>query len=220
MLRGVGVAVVGVALAATTASGAAAVKVPVVRCHTIFGVGGPPKHVPATLRVTPSERLGKLVAYTNTEIFLLGPRGLHCAGLVAADGGSQIVAWPPGVPKPGPHAHTDGLTLTLDTACAGCKADDACPFLTALARRLGFPCTHGVPAGEITAEQRGDVFFEDPPGVSGSGWPSGGRDAAVGVVGTRGSATSGVVFRSTCTLPEDQRGFCTDAFGDELARYG
>jgi len=45
------------------------------------------------------------------------------------------------------------------------------------------------------------ILFEDPPGVAGSGWPSGGPDPANGLVEYTGSPENGVVYRSTCTLP-------------------
>ena len=57
-----------------------------------------------------------LVAYTNTQSYLVGPRGMRCSGIVAADGGSQVIVWPQGHSRPSFHAHTAGLTLTLDPA--------------------------------------------------------------------------------------------------------
>ena len=209
------------ALLATNAAGAAAVRIPVVRCATVFGVGGPPRHVPSSVQVSASGPTHGLVAYTNTEIFLVGPRGLRCSGLVAADGGSQVLAWAPGARKPAPHSHGVGLTLNIDPACAGCKADDACPFFTALASMLGFPCSLGVPPKELVSRPRADLaLFEDPPGVAGSGWPSGGPYPANGVVGTRGSALDALVYRSTCTLPAAHHAICTESLNDVIARYG
>ncbi|HXR13180.1 MAG TPA: hypothetical protein VN740_00890 [Solirubrobacteraceae bacterium] len=222
IVTGLGIVVVGLALAAATASGAATVRIPVVRCATVFGVGGPPKHVPATISVSAAGPSRELAAYTNTELFLVGPRGLRCSGIVAADGGSQVIAWAPGRPKPAPHSHGVGLTLNIDPACAGCKADDACPFFTVLASMLGFPCSLGVPPKELVSRPRADLaLFEDPPGVAGSGWPSGGPYPANGVVGVRGSPpASALVYRSTCTLPAAEHAICTASLNDVVARYG
>ncbi len=213
---------VGAALASTPAVGAATARFPVVRCATVFGVNGPPRHVPAAVPVSASGPTHGLVAYTNTQIFLIGPRGLRCSGIVAADGGSEVIAWAPGKPKPGLHSHGIGLTLNIDPACAGCRAADACPFLTAFARRLGFPCTDGVPPGESVVRRPPSLaLFEDPPGVAGSGWPSGGPYPANGLVGVRGGQASGALaYRSTCTLPASKHAICTASLNDVIARYG
>jgi hypothetical protein len=161
-----------------------------------------------------------LVAYTNTDIYLVGPRGMRCSGIVGADGGSQVIVWPQGRSRPGPHARTDGLTLSLEPACVGCQAEAVCPFFTALARSLGFPCVSGVPPGERVVRLRPNVvFFEDPPGVAGSGWPSGGPDPANGFVGRAGGPNR-PVYRSTCTLPSSENSVCTTSRNDVLHRYG
>ena len=125
---------------------ATAATVPVVRCQTEFGISGSAPNTPSHLTVAGGTR--GLVAYTNTESYLLAPSGMRCFGIAAVDGGSQVIAWPPGRGRPGLHSHSEGLTLTLDPACAGCKAGDACPFFPGLARGLGFPCPAGVPARE------------------------------------------------------------------------
>lgn len=174
-----------------------------------------------TLSINSSSSTGGLVAYTNTEIYLIGPQGMRCSGLLANDGGSQVIAWPQHQSRPTAHAHTDGLTLTLDPACSGCKAQDACPFFTAFARHLGFPCTSGVPQGERVDRLRSDVaLFTDPPEVAGSGWPSGGPDPASGVVGYSGSPENGLVYRATCTLPAIDHSACTISVNDVIRRYG
>jgi hypothetical protein len=222
VVRGLGAMALCAAFLATSAAGAATVRVAVVRCATVFGVSGPTRHVPSTVALRANGPTQGLVAYTNTELFLIGPRGLRCHGIVATDGGSQVIAWAAGQPEPGLHAHGIGLTLTIDPACAGCRADDACPFFAAFARTLGFPCADGVPAGEVVARPSPSLaFFQDPPGVAGSGWPSGGRYPANGVVGTRGSpAGDALVYRSTCTLPSADHSICNASLNDVIARYG
>ena len=208
-------------LCSGAAGATSTVAIPVVRCATQFGVSGPPRHVPSTVAVSASGPTHGLVAYTNTELFLIGPRGLRCSGLVATDGGSQVIAWAPGARKPALHSRGIGLTLNIDPACAGCKADDACPFFTALASMLGFPCSLGVPPKELVSRPRANLaLFEDPPAVAGSGWPSGGSYPANGVVGTRGRGTDALVYRSTCTLPAADHAICTESLNDVIARYG
>jgi hypothetical protein len=182
---------------------------------------GSSPRTPATVTVTSSSPTRGLMAYTNTQIYLIGPRGMRSSGVVAVDGGSRVIVWPQGHSRPAPHARAAGLTLTLDSACVGCMADDACPFFTALARDLGFPCASGVPQGERVVHLRSNIIlFEDPSGVAGSGWPSGGEDPANGLVGYDGSPRSAVVYRSTCTLPATEHSVCTTSLNDVIRRYG
>ena len=146
---------------------------------------------------------------------------MRCSGIAAVDGGSQVIVWPQGHSHPSFHSHAAGLTLTLDPACAGCKAGDACPFFTGLARQLGFPCSSGIPAGERVYRDRTNlVFFEDFRGTAGSGWPSGGPYPANGLVGYTGNGLNGEVYRSTCTLPALQHSICTASLNDVIGRYG
>ncbi len=197
-------------------------RVPVVRCHTTFGIAPTQTSVPERLDVLVlSGTVGDLAAYTNTETFLLGPAGMTCSGIIAADGGSRITVWPAGHAAPGRHAHGDGLTLFADTACAGCRAADACPFFTAFAPRLGFPCSTGIPAGEhVHRLSPTVVYFTDDPGLPGDGWPSGGYDSATGLVLLQGGAPDAAVFRATCTLPMAKSTVCADSVLNVLRRYG
>lgn len=217
--------VVGAASSASAASREAAslhaAPVPVVDCPTEFGAEGQRQRTPATVDViSPASTLG-LTAYTNTQLYLIGPRGMRCSGIVAADGGSEVAVWPEHHSQPRPHSRTDGLTLSLEPACVSCKAEEACPFFTALARHLGFPCESGVPKDERVYRLRPNlVLFEDPPGVSGSGWPSGGPDPANGLVGYTGNSKTGLVYRSTCTLPASDHSICTTILNDVIRRYG
>jgi hypothetical protein len=218
-MLGVAVALAALGTVAISASGAATTRLPVVRCPTTFGIGGSHPRVPASVTVGRALSAG-LVAYTNTELFLIAPRGLRCSGTVAADGGTQVIAWAAGHPKPGLHSPGVGFTLTVDPACAGCRADDACPFFTAFAKELGFPCGAGVPAGEhVVRPSAALALFEDPPGVRGSGWPSGGRYPANGVVGLFGKGADAAVYRATCTLPVADHAVCTQSLDETISHY-
>jgi hypothetical protein len=222
IVKGFGAVALCAALLATHGAAADSARIAVVHCPTEFGISGKHPSGPSGISVSAAGSADGLVAYSNTEVFLLGPRGLRCSGIVAADGGSGVIVWAQGQPKPGLHSHGAGLTLDLEPACAGCRADDACPFFQAFARKLGFPCAAGVPPGEIHALIGRDVAtFEDPPGVAGSGWPSGGRLPANGVVGVRGATVAdALVYRSTCTLPAADHAICTESLNDVIARYG
>ena len=80
--------------------------------------------------------------------------------------------------------------------------------------------TGGIPPGEDAyGLTKNTTLFEDPPGVAGDGWPSGGSDPANGVVGVN-VAEQSLVYRSTCTLPSVQHSICTVVLNDVIARYG
>lgn len=198
------------------------------RCPTTFGASGEARKTPSTIAVLhdPASARG-LVAYTNTEIFLVAPAGMRCAGAVGADGTTALAVGPRGLTRELDQADRSysgiGLTLRFDPDCSGCEADDACPFFPHFARALGFPCTSGIPDGEQTREVTANLtLFEDPAGIRGDGWPSGGPDPANGLVGVTGSptATNTTVYRSTCTLPASERWICTVSLNDVISRYG
>jgi hypothetical protein len=199
---------------------ATSTSVPVVRCHTEFGL--PPVKITVPKRVgvrgSPHSTAG-LVAYTNTISFMVGPANMRCSGLVGADGGNSVTVWPRGVHEPRLHSHTDGLTLQVIPACVGCMAEVACPFFPAFAHKLMFPCTSGIPTHEAVTRPNSDVaLFEDPPGVAGDGYPSGGPDPANGVVGIKGRG--GEAYTATCTLPAREHSTCTVSLNDVISRYG
>ena len=221
MRRAIAIALAAaLALAVSAATAAPGARVHVVRCQTTFGLGG--KHsAPHTLEVRAVAAAAGLVAYTNTQTFLLGPPGLKCRGLVAVGGGSQIVAWRSGKQAPAPHSRIAGLSLAIDTACSACRADAACPFFPAVASALGFACTDAIPARETVRRASSRVvLFTDPPHFGGSGWPSGGDYVAHGLVGTAGSVRNGAVYRATCTLPPSDRAACGLVVADAIRRYG
>jgi hypothetical protein len=176
--------------------------------------------VPSTVALRGSARsTAGLVAYTNTVLFLIGPRAMRCSGVVGADGGSSVIVWPRGQRSPRQHSRGDGLTLDVIPACVGCMAAAACPFFPSFARHLGSPCPSGVPAGETVERLSSNVVaYEDPPGVAGDGWPSGGSDPANGIVGIKGR--DGVVYSATCTLRASEHDICTASLNDVHARYG
>jgi hypothetical protein len=205
------------ALCATTpsASAAAPVTVPVVRCPTSFGVA--PGRASATrtliLRDVPPSTAG-LVAYTNTSGFLIGPPHVRCAGAVGADGNATIQIWPKGQAKPGPHGAGVGLSLSVIPACIGCKAEATCHYFSTFRRYLGqveLNCRPEPPPGErLRYLTKRLVAFVDPPFVKGAGWPSGAGLGATGLVGIEPGASQ-VVFTSSCTLPATQRDVCVDS---------
>lgn len=217
------VVAVSVAVGAASVSAASGPTVAVVRCATSgFLPPGAKSKTPSRVAVlgAPSSIRG-LVAYTNFEEFLVAPAGMRCSGSVGADGNGEILVWPSGYAAPSQHSRYEGLTLRLDPACASCRAADACPFFPTFAASVSFPCSAtAIPHGErVYALNSAETTFEDPPGVPGDGWPSGGRDPANGVVGVNASENSSV-YRATCTLPASEHSVCTVILNDVLARYG
>ena len=217
------------AVAAPAANGAPALhgagvasarSVRVVRCRTEFGVAPGNVAVPSRLVVRGSPRsTAGLVAYTNTNLFLIGPAHMACSGEVGADGNSTVLVWQRGQGSPRPHSHGRALSLTLDPACAFCRAVEACPFFPSFASKLGFPCTSRIPRAETVTYLSPHAYdFVDPPGVRGDGWPSGGHYPADGVVGITRKYEE--VYRSTCTLSARKGGTCAVSLNDVLARYG
>lgn len=203
-------------LSCQAAEAQAARTVPVTRCPTTTGVSGPVGPTPARLSVRGATH--GLVAYTNSDEYLLAPSSMHCAGQIGGDGSAVLVVWL--AARPGFHSRHAGLTLVVIPACVGCKAEQICPFFPAYARRLAFPCNTAVPPGERVTRRRTHALFEDPPGVAGDGWPSGGADPSIGVVGYTNAPYQGIVYRATCTLPSRERDVCAVSLNDVIGRYG
>jgi hypothetical protein len=149
---------------------------------------------------------------------------MSCSGVISQDGDTQLLVWPRGKRRPQQDSDEDGITLVSAPVCVGCQAEYACPFFAAFAQGLGLPCTTGVPArGTVTRPDSHLVLFQDPRGVAGDGWPSGGPDPANGTVVIQGSLNPGpherAVYRSTCTLPARDQLICTVSLDDVIARY-
>jgi hypothetical protein len=192
----------------------------VVPCPTGFAEANPQlPELPLVIKVlhAPSSVRG-LAAYTNTNDYLIGPAGMNCSGGIGADGSGLLTIWPRGTRKPSSGSRSDGLSLERETACTSCMADLACPFFPVFAvKTSGFPCWTHTTRGELVVRANAHVaLFEDPPGVAGVGFPSGGPHSANGVVQL--SSHNGV-SRATCTLPRSQRWVCAVSLNDAIARY-
>jgi hypothetical protein len=201
-----------------------------VTCPTTFGLPdetmGP---VPATMTATvTSEVAEKITFYGNGTRALLGPKGWHCEAAVGADGSTSMTVTPPGQPTPEGSPPPDHQAVTAYTGggCVGCIATMACglfPEAWKLFDQPGLSCPSTSPARElVTRRLPGSAVFEDPPGVAGTGEPSGGRYRALGLLvfdpGT-GAGGAGNDFPSalkiTCTLPDALAQVC-----DEIVEGG
>jgi hypothetical protein len=212
--------------AAAHASPTATGTVPVVRCHTTFGIenGWSQFRVPRRLRVGghPSSLAG-LSGYTNGISILLAPSGMTCSGTVGTDLTAELTVYPRGDHRPTAHSATPALDLDYFPDCTSCEAGLACPFFPSWANRTaGFTvCTTHVPEGEKVVRPNSRLaLFTDPPGVRGDGYPSGGLNSAYGLVSLSDPRGDPRVVRATCSLPASEARVCTRSLDDVLARYG
>jgi hypothetical protein len=189
---------------------ASATSVPVSRCPTTYGVKQAPPPIPSTVSVSLGTlSAGSLAGYANGAITLLAPRGWVCSGEIGADGSGGMMIHPRGAGSDGPEISA----LSADTP--GVAADLACPFFAAAVAQLPVkPCPERPPAAERRSTVSPHlVSFVDPPGVHGSGVPSGGAYAASGIVTFFPSTkrATGYAGKATCTLPSSEQAVCTVA---------
>lgn len=199
------------------ARGAATIKV--TRCPTSYGVTG--EHGPAIpATITTFVNAAGLRAYSNGWTTTLGPVGWHCSGGVGADGNRELSVLPPYVSQPSSSA----AAITVDRQWNGVAISTACSFFPELARGYGVPC-RVIPRRELVDRLSGHaVAFEDPPGVQGTGNPSGGAMPANGVVaysyeGSSSARRQLTVGDATCALPQRQHALCTAILDDFLSRW-
>ena len=166
--------------------------VPVVTCAAVSGAqGSAPPPIPVSLPVFLTARVAALVrAYSDGFVTVIAPRGWVCTGLTAADGGRSLSVFPPGQPDPlaggrlTPNAA--GVTAILEYTGHGPGAQLVCALFPGtraarLAQKTG-GCTPAPRREALHRPRRGVAKFVDPPGVRGSGEPSGHRNRAYGAV--------------------------------------
>jgi hypothetical protein len=209
-----------VLLGAFSASAAATVQVPVKACPTTYAIPGQHFKRPAraTLALTAKEA-SVLVAWAGggTPI-VLAPRGFACTALVGADGGVHVQVAPAGVP--GAAETGPAVDVEVEGACVGCITSVVCGVFPTASRDNGIPCKTPRPARERVVRLLPTVrAFFDPPGVTGTGAPSGGHLAAVGAV-VYVPDRSAFAARVTCTLERADAGSCQSIIADFLTRVG
>jgi hypothetical protein len=205
------------ALLLTVAPAQAAVRVAVHPCATTYGAGEkhPARATHATLAVS-ATTAARLTAFAGggTPV-VLGPRGYACSALVGADGGVHVRLAPAGAGTSGPT-----VDVEVEGSCVGCIATLACGLFPHAAKDTGFTCYTPSPKAERVARLLPNVrAFSDPPGVKGSGVPSGGALRATGaIVYVPDRAT--FAARVTCALPTSLASLCQSVIADFLARVG
>jgi hypothetical protein len=211
-------------LEAPTPEPALTVRIPEVACPTRFGLPNatmPP--LPATMTATLTPDVAALVTfYGNGTLTLIGPKDWHCEAAVGADGSATMAITPPGQapPSESPSPGDQAVTASTGGGCVACIASMACGLFPE-ARNL-FPqpgsCPATPPSRErVTRPRPRSAVFEDPPGVAGTGEPSGGRYRALGFLvfdPGRAGGGSGLAVPSalklTCTLPDAMAQICDE----------
>jgi hypothetical protein len=208
-------AVLALVLLGALAPGALAdVRVAVRSCPTTFAIPGdrqtPPTHANLALEAK------QLVAWAGPGTpIVLAPHGFACKARVGADGGVHLRLAPPGAVRSGP-----AVDVEVEGACVGCITAMACGLFPDAEQAMGYPCTTRLPKRERVARLLPTVrAFSDPPGVKGSGSPSGGRLRAVGAV-VFVPDRSAFAARVTCTLETPDAGSCQAIIADFLTRVG
>jgi hypothetical protein len=223
------VALAGLAAApAATAQARSAspfVALPVVPCASDFGVSPPPEAPSSPNRLTvllAPTVASRLSFYSDGFQTILAPRGWACHGLVAADGGKHLSAFPAGSGDPlsGNQSSSTGtgVTVLVPSPGTGQVASVACALFPQ-AQTAGGSCSATKPAAETVDRPTDQVaLFHDPPHVAGSGTPSGGSapaDGAVIYVPTQGPGGAAL----TCTLASRGSTLCPSVINDFLARF-
>ena len=218
----------------TTNATSSLVTLPVDTCNTSYGDTNPNTPPPSTMQVTlPSSMSGTSLSYYalgNNEYSVLAPAGWDCSGSVGADGSSGMTVVPPSEANaladstvPSASSMPQAIYVTNNGACQGCGFSQTCGIFaqanTQYANSLG-GCT-SPPASETDTTLTSTVVgFLDPPGVSGTGQPSGGSNPANGVITfalTNGNQANSDLM--TCELPDTEHQLCTATLNDFIRRY-
>jgi hypothetical protein len=207
-------------------------------CPTTYGVPlAAPPPLPATVTVAvPADQAKGLEVFTDSDgiMKLLAPAGWSCRAEYGADGSGGVAVYPAGDPPSGA-AFGAGWALSADStveaivgsqtsACQGCGQIQACPLFQSathdFAKDFGRSCPQSRPAAEAVDQlDAGVAAFEDPPGVAGTGSPSGGAFAANGVE-TYYAGNQFGSWLDTCTLPGAERALCTTVLNNFVSQYG
>lgn len=192
-----------------------------------------PSSVPVSL---PSRDADSLAVYSDPEgiMMLLGPKdGWVCRGQYGADGSGGLLLSPAGEPVPSdPYPGWHPVTSSSIQAIVGYETGGssvqgaalACSLFgsaaTVYQQSFGKSCT-ARPDQEATTTISGVADgFMDPAGVSGDGIPSGGENAANGVLLYQPKPDEPTAYSATCTLPPSQHALCTAVLNHFVDQYG
>lgn len=212
----------------------------VVVCPTSYGVAPTPalpQLPPSMAVVIPKAQTNDLAVYTDTMdgMKLLGPAQWDCSAQYSFDGSGGIVIYPPGENPsqasgggPGgnmtPNSPVEAISGSATGGCVGCAPSQACGLFMSAAvaqqANTSGPCQTNRPLLELVSPiASGIVAFQDPPGVTGDGSPSGGEYPANGVMTYHPNRMPGS-WTETCTLPESDKALCTTVLNIFIKWYG
>ncbi len=214
-------------------------SLPVVVCETTTGVPTTTTSLPASVSVSvpaSDAQQGNLAVYTDEtgRLMVVGPTvGWTCNGSFGADGSGLLALAPVGtvVPATGTSWHlsasspTQAIVAMESGGSTVQGAALACPLFSAAKaatqQDLGQICAVSSPTQEhVTRISSVAVGFQDPPGVAGVGYPSGGQNPANGVVLYQPKPTEPTAYLATCTLPAAQQDLCTAVVDQFAATFG
>lgn len=192
--------------------------VPVIACATTHGTGDVPTPTEASERLTlPTAAADRLAVFATNYNRVLAPREWRCTADVGANRTASLTV--------GPALSGESAKIVTEDAAAsyGYILDLTCPLFIEAARlnqqTYGTACD--TPPADEAVRYEGNTlaWFEDPPGVKGSGTDSGGSLSAIGVIYfSGGHEPTGA--KVTCLLPTEDRDLCTIVAEDWLRRIG
>jgi hypothetical protein len=223
----------------TTSGPMVTATLPVVVCQTSSGVTTTTAALPGSVSVSvpaSGASAGNLAVYSDETgaLMLIGPTvGWTCTGSFGADGSGIMALAPVGtsVPLSGttwqlpPTSATQAIVAMESGASPVQGASLVCPlFSTAQAatqQNLGKSCTAANTSREhVSRISSVAVGFQDPAGVTGVGYPSGGQNPANGVGLYLPKPTEPTAYLATCTLPASQQDLCTAVLNHFVATFG
>jgi hypothetical protein len=213
---------------------------PVVVCQTTSGVSTTTTSLPASVAVSvpaSDAQQGNLAVYSDLTgaLMLVGPTvGWTCAGSFGADGSGMMALAPVGTSVPVaygtawhlPASSPTQAIVALESGGSTVQgAALACPLFSAAKattqQDLGKGCDSTSPRQEhVVTTSPNQVGFQDPAGVAGVGFPSGGQNAANGVMLYQPKPTEPTAYEATCTLPAAQLDLCTAVLNHFAATFG
>jgi hypothetical protein len=159
---------------------------------------------------------------------VVAPSSWQCTALDGVAGLSTLVVYPPGQSRPpwGDVAVVhQGIVASQTGGCGGCSLETACSLFSAARHRYlvtyGVSCQHAEARKELVARVSPSLTrFIDPPGVAGTGQPSGGGDAAYGAMlwHPRRGVLDTRAWLITCTLPALDHDLCVFSVGAFVSR--
>lgn len=209
-----------------------AAHLPVIACPTTHGDATQytarfPPRVATRLAPALAQQLAYFTDDQRVLAPILAPRGWHCHAFDYVDGGAKIRVAPVGAPPDSVVA----VVAEADHACVSCSWELICALIPDAASKLHYNpynCPSRVDAEQVTwikgspsdTKDIDDVVgFIDPPGVKGTGSPSGGVVAARGLVMYRAHPGAGKFAAiETCALAAVNRTLCDAILSDFQTR--